>query len=69
MCELGQLSSETRIVIGKLRIIRIMTAVLHPLLEKDLQSPIYAAHWLRTAVKCAAIFKGSLLFSLAQLHI
>lgn len=44
MCELGQLSSETRIVIGKLRIIRIMTAVLHPLLEKDLQSPIYAAH-------------------------
>lgn len=45
-----------------------MTTVLHPHVEKDLHNPL-CAHWLRAAAKCTAIFKGALLFSLAQLHI
>lgn len=39
-----------------------MAVLLHPPVEKDLQSPICAAHWL----EAAAVFKGVLLFSLAQ---
>lgn len=44
-----------------------MTVLLHPPVEKDLQSPICAAHWLEAAADCTAVFKGVLfLFSLAQ---
>lgn len=41
-----------------LRVIRIMTAVLHPPAERNPQSPIYAARWLGAAAEHKTISKA-----------